>query len=305
LKVTDGEQDIAGLRRSFSLESGGSFLLQTAPGDPHGQWTFTVTDGITGSSGSATVEVAPRDGAAGPGFVPLGWPSEIDEPASMPPSEFLSRLGKLAELYRTDQGSAGWLAKQRLGAHYEFFPGTRHSLLRPLYDVEWTRYVGDLRDAILAGGTFVLAGEDVGVDPATGLATYPHLCAGQLPAVAAALHDAQWRVGTRDGETLIAQLGRGQMILCRESVDAAGHTNADAARWQQRWLAELADAKNLPAITAPNATRLGLWWAGRVAATDAPRTVAWFGSNHRELELVVDPSRPLDGVFTFTVPPSC
>jgi hypothetical protein len=263
-----------------------------------------VTDGIAGRSGNTTVEVPATTPTAGPGFVPLGWPSEDEEPAQLTDTEFLDRLRHLATVYQTDHSDQGWKTKQILGAYYDFFPGTRHSLLRPLYDVDWTTYVEAWRTAIDAGSTFILTGEDVNLDPATGLSIWPHGSSRQLTAVAAVLRDAQWRLATADGETLVATLGAGRLILCRESVDAAGHTNPDVARWQRRWLAELAaTAGQGPILAALDEPALRRWWAGETPAANVPRTVTWFAGNQREVTLLVDPAKPLDSVFTLIVPP--
>jgi hypothetical protein len=304
LRVTTGGGEMAGLARSCSLASGETATVATALSDPPGHWTVTVTDGITGLSGSAEVQAAPSRAATAPGFVPLGWPSEIAEPACVSSAEFLDRLRRLSALYLTDQSDQGWKIKQRLGAHYDFFPGTRHDLLRPLFDVDWTQYVAAWREALQAGQTFVLTGEDVNVDPATGMSVWPHADGRQLAAVAAVLQGAEWRRGTRDGDTLLATLGKGRLILCRESIDAAGHTNADAARWQQRWRAELAVAADtLPVVEAPTDVQLARWWRGETIVAKEPRTVTWFAGNQREVTLTVDPQKPLDSVFGFAVPP--
>ena len=304
LRITAEGREVPGLSRSVSLPSGGVTTVETALHDPTGRWTLTVTDGITGLSGSTEIEAVADRVLAGPGFVSLGWPSEIEEPARVSAAEFLDRLRHLSALYQTNQSDQGWKTKQRLGAYYEFFPGTRHRLLRPLFDVDWTTYVNAWRVAIREGETFVLTGEDVNVDPATGLAVGPHGDGRQLAAVAAMLQDAAWRLGTRDGETLVATLGKGRLILCRESIDAAGYTNADAARWQQRWRAELAaGADALPPLQALDEAALRRWWIGEVSATAAPRTSTWFAGNQRDLTLTVDPDKPLESVFAFALPP--
>lgn len=298
-------REIPALRRACSLASGGSIVLPTALNDPAGTWTVTVTDGITGLAGRTTVKMASAPGSATPALRPLGWPSEQAEPQQFGSVEFLDRLQRLSELYQTDQANAGgktWLTKQQLGAYYDWFPGTRHSLLRPLYDVDWTAHVPAWRAALTAGATFVLTGEDLGVDPGSGLAIYPHADARPFTALTQLLRGAKWQAGTRDGETVIATLGKGRVILCRESIDAAGHGNPDAARWQQRWLAELAAGPGGP-ITAPDEDRLRRWWTGESLARE-PRLVTWFGGNRREVTLSVDPAKPLDSVFTLALPPS-
>lgn len=302
LRVASGTEELQGLRRAFSLESGGEHVLQTALTDKPGRWQITITDGISGTTGSAQLTARTPAELVSPGFTPGGWPSELAEPARVSSTEFLRRLRELSTLYQTDQGDKGWLTKQMLGAFYDFFPATRHALLRPLCDVDWTAYVTDWRAALQRGDTFVLTGEDLGVDPETGLTVYAHHDARQFAAVAALLRGAEWRLGTADGDTIVARLGKGRMVLCRESVDAAGHTNADAGQWQRRWLAEMQATTAGAKIAPMNESGLRRWWTGAVASTTAPRRITWFAGNQREVKLTVDPARPLDSVFVLALP---
>ena len=53
LRVHGPQGEIAGLRRSFSAESGAELRLATALNDPPGDWTISVTDGISGLCGTA------------------------------------------------------------------------------------------------------------------------------------------------------------------------------------------------------------------------------------------------------------
>lgn len=304
IRVQCDKTPLPALARSVSLADGESTAIQIAPGDPAGTWTVTAADGVTDLTARTSVAVSPQHPFDAPALASLGWPSEIAEPARMADAEFIHRLEQLAQLYRTDQGDKGWMTKQILGANYCIFPNTRHSLLRPLYDLDWEQYVPAMRQAVLAGKTIVLTGEDVNVDPATGESTYPHFCGSQLTALAEFLKDANWSLATADGDTLTATLGSGHVILCRESIDAAGYSNPQAAAWQKRWLGELAAAKDLPAIKTKDWSALYDWWSGASSATTAPRTVSWLSGNARELKLTVDANKPLDSVFVLTLPPT-
>ncbi len=309
LRVEGQGGRIRGLDRSFSLRSSGEYVVNTALNEPVGRWTITVTDGISGLSGKAQVEATGAPGAAtAPGFLAWGWPSEVMEPMQVSAEEFVSRLRALADLYRRDLSDENWMVKQYLGYYYDYFPGTRHDLLRPLNDCNWPDYVQALREAVNGGATFILTGEDVGIDPATGLGTWPHHEGRQLEALSAALAGARWTLGTRDGDTVVARLGAGRVVLCRESIDAAGNTNPEMARWQQRWLAELRQAtggtESAVSVPAPNAEKLVRWWAGQEALTSGPRTVTWFGGNYREREFTLSPNRPLGETFAVVLPPT-
>jgi hypothetical protein len=309
LRATLGGTALPGLARSFSAESGGSYTLNTALSDPAGKWALTLTDGITGLTGTALVEVAASPLVAqAPGYVAWGWPSEIEEPQQLTADEFVGRLKQLADLYRRDLSGENWMTKQYLGYYYDYFPGTRHDLLRPLNEVDWVAYAPALRQAVTGGERLILIGEDLGIDPATGLGTWPSGYRKQVEAVLTALAGAKWSVATRDGDTVVARLGAGQVILSRESPDAAGNTNPELARWQQRWLGELEAVRSQPdlggAIPAPDAARLARWWRGAEPIISGPRTVTWFQGNLRAVNLNVDPAQLLGPTFALVLPPT-
>jgi len=336
LRVHCAGREIRGLRRSVSRESGQTITLSTAMGDPLGTWTISIADGITGLRATTTVEaVAPAEATTGPRFAAWGWPSEIEEPARMSSDVFLQHLRTLSRLYQTDHSGEGWMTKQRLGYHYELFGETRHAWLRPLCDIDWLDHADAIRAAVESGETFVLTGEDVNLHPGSGLTVYPHYDGRQLAALHKAMAGATWARATRDGETIVASLGKGRLVLCRESIDAAGHDSPSVARWQRRWLGELhaglrvgpgpADPQgqqrpgecssscanpkrtvplDAAPVPAPSLEQLIGWWAGRESIGRQPRVIRWFGENHAELNLKLDPKQPLGTVFTLAVPPT-
>jgi hypothetical protein len=131
---------------------------------------------------------------------------------------------------------------------------------------------------------------------------YPHHDAGQLAALVNALDGATWYLASGDGDTVVASLGRGRVILCRESIDAAGHDNPSALRWQRRWLGEL-KAEGSTRLPTPMLAKLERWWAGREALAGR-RIVTWFEGNHRELKFTFGSDRSSGDVFCLVVPPS-
>ncbi len=64
LRVQGPQGEIAGLRRSFSAQSGSELRLATALSDPPGDWTISVTDGISGLCGTARLHAAADASAA-------------------------------------------------------------------------------------------------------------------------------------------------------------------------------------------------------------------------------------------------
>ncbi len=197
------------------------------------------------------------------------------------------------------------MTKQRLGYYYDLFPDTRHALLRPLLDVNWSDHVTAIRQAVESGATLVLTGEDVDLHPGSGLDVYPHRDAYQLGALHAALDGAKWTQTTSDGDTISASLGKGRLLLCRESINAAGHDNAAIASWQQRWLSGVNSfAAQAIAIPAPTRDELARWWTGQQAICGGRRSVTWFADDQRQVKLTLDPKQPLRDVVLFTVPPT-
>ncbi len=307
LRVSAAGADVPGMTRSFSAESGQTITVHTALSDPMGVWTVTITDGISGLSASGRMEVeAPASVDAAPGFVAPAWPSEVEEPVVLDPQQFVTRLMALSKLYREDHSQDGWLTKQRLGYFYELLPETRHAILRPLLEVDWREYTQAIRARVESGAVLVLTGEDMGLHPGSGLATYPHREAHQFEAIATTLKDARWSLATRDGDTIAASLeGVLVLILCRESIDAAGHDNPSLARWQQRWLAELTMAEgNQKGIPAPSATKLRRWWMGAEPITKGQRVVTWLDGNIRQVELSVSSNESVGKTFAFVIPPT-
>jgi hypothetical protein len=289
---------------SVSLESGQSYTFNTILNDTDAIHDIIVTDGITGLSGTTRVtrkSLIPTPPAA-PAFAAWGWPSEILEPVQMSGDTFITRLKRLVELYQKDHSGDGWMAKQNLCAFYDYFPGTRHDIIRPLNDVDWTKYTADINRAVNDGATIILTGEDVNIDPGSGLAIWPHYDGKQITALTTALRDAKWTIATADGDTIVANLGKGKVILCRESIDAAGNTNPEAIRWSQRWQSELAAMKDRPVLPNMSIEKLTDWWSGRTVIANTPRTISWLSSNWREQKLSLDSNKHLGEVISIAVP---
>ena len=206
-------------------------------------------------------------------------------------------------MYREDHSARGWMTKQYLGYHYDFFPGTRHDLLRPLNEVDWLPFVPALHRAL----------QRPDVPPYRRRLGHPSrfrvidLRALRRPADAGNRRGpggrARWSVVTADGNTVAATLGTGRVILCRESIDAAGNTNPELARWQRRFLAEL-DAGVQRPVAPPDLGKLLAWWTGAEPIVSGPRTVTWLSGNQREVKLALDPKAPLGQTFAFTLPPT-
>jgi len=316
IRVIGPAGEIAGLRRDLSLASGESMTIQTAHNDPAGRWQVALREDISRLQGEAAVEVkASADADKAPGFRPWGWPSEQWEPERMPEPAFIARLRQLADVYRKDHSNESWLAKQWLGAHYCFFPGTRHDLFRDLADVDWTQYAEAIRKAVEDGENLVLVGEDLGLDPATGLRAWPSRDGRQIEAVATAMAQAVWEALSGDGEVVRARLGKGSLVLSRTTPDGASSSWGCAAAWHKGLLATLAVAKPAGPIRTPDAARLARWLAGRETLLEGARVVTWQGGWEAlegrtpvwkgEWTQALDPARAMPGpVFVLRLPPT-
>jgi hypothetical protein len=123
-----------------------------------------------------------------------------------------------------------------------FRPDNRHAVLRRLQRVEWTPHVAALAEAVRAGEVFYLFGEDLNVDPATGLKIDP-LAATNIPAVLDVLARSprtNRQKETVDGLELdVIRLGQGALVTGPASVDRAAYTSADMLAWQERLKAAL------------------------------------------------------------------
>ena len=296
------DKEIPGLTRSFSAAHGEKYTLSTALNDPAGRCTVTLTDGITGLSASTVISVVPSPAAAtAPAFESLAWSSENWEPVRVTEEEFLRRLRELSELYQRDFSGVDWMAKQLLGYYYDNYPGTRHTLLRPLNETDWTAFVPAMQRAITAGSTVILTGEDVNVDPGSGLATWPHGDGKQLTALAQVLAKADALEVSADGAILRATLGGGKLLLCRESIDAAGHRSSDARRWHAGFLARLAAANGWQRVDKPNEALLREWWSG-LKPLGKPSTVITLANGEKTATLTVNPGASAGAVIVFALP---
>jgi len=177
---------------------------------------------------------------------------------------FITALTRLAEVYREDQSPKEWAAKQYLGAYYSHFLGSRNSLTQPLHEIDWMVHSDALRRAVEGGANLILVGEDMGIEPASGLTFSHHGYGRQLEVVADAFAGAAWGLSST-GNVLRIRLGRGSLTLSRTTPDMGewGHTNPAQLRWQREFLAAMdGPGKALPGPLS--AAELRGWLTGRV-----------------------------------------
>lgn len=209
--------------------------LATALNDRPGLYTFTLTDLATAASATARVELTPN--AVAPVLPPfqLDWPSETPGPRSIGSSRFLDELRRLATLYLTPGGD------RLTHAYYQQGHGdTRYNLMQNLAALDWRPHTAALRQAIEDGLTVVLVGEDLGFSPSLRFATYAHNDRHALEALDAVTAGVQPLTCAARPSLRLYRIGKGRLILDRQSWDETVWTLADTAAFRNAWLADVA-----------------------------------------------------------------
>jgi hypothetical protein len=231
--------------RNVNVAGGAAELaIPTAVNDTPGTYRIVATESITRLRAEASF-VLQAPAAAGPAsadrellnpFPPRAsddrWPV-----GAMTDAQFLDALRALRAVY---QGTHQGLEAKYMLSYYlnvPFRPGNRHALVRRLQRTPWAPHAVALADALRAGETFYLVGEDVNVDPASGTRIDP-LAVADIPACLkqlAELPGATRRRVTAEGMDFdVIRLGRGAIVTAVAGVDQAVYLSADFAAWHAR-----------------------------------------------------------------------
>ena len=239
------------LSRRITSPGRSEIVIPTRLGDPAGKWRAVARDCLTGREAETFVEARLSTPAAlnieiNDDFYPsahIGRTEVSDE-------EFCGLLDALAALYcnggQQDRASLSFFTMDRdVG---------RHRIMQLLNQVDWREKVDVLRKHIEEGRSVILLGEDLGVDPATGLSVEPLSIAagegidaaaggGRLPTMDGShKREAFSRLCGKDvcGESwpenrLLLRLGKGWLLLDRTSLDNQGSQNGQMRLNWQRW----------------------------------------------------------------------
>jgi len=177
--------------------------------------------------------------------IPRGWPSEEWPRATLPSEEFVSALERLREVYRSGK-------TRRELSYYCFDTKTenRHALCRMLAEQRWDTHVPTLEAVLRRGASFLLTGEDTGLDPATGLHATLH-----RPEILGAVAqlgkrpDAKWFSASEDGQLLLLALGEGKLLLDRTSIDGIAFRDCEFGTWHEWWLPRIESMLSSSAAT--------------------------------------------------------
>jgi hypothetical protein len=178
-------------------------------------------------------------------------------------SEFVALLERLRGLHFSSEP-----VDKRLASAFSYeMGGSRQDALRRLAATDWTTHAQALADHVAGGGRLYLVGEDLGVDPKSGVSLTP----GREPQIVAALQElvasGQATLHAVAGQPALRVLaiGRGLIVLDRRSPDAAGNSNLHLALFQRQWRDELVGlglgpGGGTPSLSPGSAEPLAAWF---------------------------------------------
>ena len=226
--------------RSVDVAGGrAEVAIPTAANDPAGEYRVTATESLTRLRAEKTFTLEP--GTAAPGAATLSpfpptsagrWPAK-----AMTSAQFLDTLRALRAVYLGTH--PGLEAKYMLSYYLNvpFRPGNRHALVRRLQRTDWGPHLAALAEALRAGETFYLLGEDLNVDPVTKRSIDP-LAATDIAAAVerlAKIRGAARRKTEAQGFAFdVIALGRGALVTGEASVDRAAYLSSDFAAWHEK-----------------------------------------------------------------------
>ncbi len=243
----DGKRCPALSPRTVNVPGGGSVdvVIPTAANDALGEYRVVVTNSLTRQETASTFRLTAA--AATPAAdILTPFPPVLaapPPPVTMSDAEFLADLRRLRELYTGT--FTGLEAKYALSYYLNvpFRPDNRHAILRRLQRVDWQPHLAAVAAAMRQGETFILCGEDLNVDPLSGIAIDPF--AKSAPAAfVTALAKTPGAV-ERPSVTSIMRLriiglGAGRFVVANTSVDRTAYHSSDFVAWHAALKAALA-----------------------------------------------------------------
>ena len=166
--------------RNLTIENGsGKIKFTSALNDPRGTYRIRATECVTGVSNEITFEITgvPLSESNAMLHPFIQRESEQVSPLKMDGKEFLRLLGALREVYLNSYKNleglnrleAKWKLDYFMFAAFVGKNESRHHIMHTLVKVDWLAYVDAVASAMAKGECFYLTGEDIGLDPKTGL----------------------------------------------------------------------------------------------------------------------------------------
>jgi hypothetical protein len=202
-------------------------------------WKVRFVEAITAAV--AEVPLAVRPSAASAALAKAALPAEPEmrsrQLARRGPEVSAAEFIALVERLRSLHFSPGPVDK-RLSSGFSYeLGGSRQDALRRLACVDWPAHAQALADHVAGGARLYLVGEDLGIDPKSGVSLTP----GRRPRIVSALlglvasKRAALHAVTGEPDLRVLAIGKGLIVLDRRSPDAAGNSNLHLALFQRQW----------------------------------------------------------------------
>ena len=225
--------------------------IPTALNDPAGTYRVVATESMTRGRAEARFVLLPAEGIPSPAML-NPFPARAGETWDPPPMtspEFVDLVRKLRAVYLASY--EGLEAKYALSyfLNVPFRPENRHSLVRRLQRTDWRPHLPAVVAALRAGEKFILVGEDMNLDPATGAKIDPLAVADPaafLDALARAPGAVRRSVRAENFEFDVIGIGAGAVIVARTGVDRLAYHSSDFVRWHAAFKRALGTAGVAP-----------------------------------------------------------
>lgn len=226
---------------NWTVKKGAGTLTLPIPlNQQSGTYRVKVTEVITGQTAEAKFEVIPGKNTVKRQLLPPFPPDPDRQIIEMPEKEFVSNLKKLRSIYL--EQTAGLDAKYLLSyfLYVPFIEESRHHILHRLVKQNWKNYVKSVAGAMQRGEYFYLTGEDLGVDPLSGLQiNNQHPDRSNFLDLLAGEPGAKRKTVAMDGRDLtVITIGKGKLIYDPISLTRF-YMSEDFVSWQKDWLINL------------------------------------------------------------------
>ncbi|MFN4227353.1 MAG: beta-galactosidase trimerization domain-containing protein [Candidatus Ratteibacteria bacterium] len=203
----------------------------------YGDYKIIFKESITGISKEKIVKVLPSNQSIDKRFLSPFTERKEDKILlyNLDSSEFIELFRKIKNIY---EGDYTGLENKYMLSYYLYVPfikETRHSIIRKLQRTEWMRHFDKFKEEIRKGEVFYLIGEDINIDPISGLEIDP-LASKDIKEFIEKLRKA--------GEVEIEiindikiekiKIGKGCLIILYDTVDRSIYHSDDFKIWHQK-----------------------------------------------------------------------
>ncbi|MFM8292827.1 MAG: hypothetical protein ACKOC4_14180 [Planctomycetia bacterium] len=200
-------------------------------------WKVRFIDAISAAVAEAALAVKPSAAAAARAALPAEPEMRSRSLARRGPEVSAAEFVALVERLRSLHFSAEPVDKRLYSAFSYEMGGSRQDVLRRLACTDWTTHAQALAGHVAGGTRLYLVGEDLGIDPESGVSVTP----GRRPRIVAALEGlvasgrATLHAVTGVPDLRVLAIGKGLVVIDSRSPDAAGNSNLHIALFQREW----------------------------------------------------------------------